>query len=93
MGKYLVELTDIARLHLLQHKKSGNQASIKKISKIILELSEHPFTGVGHPEELKHQLTGIWSRKINQKDRLIYTVNDAVVTVEVLTAIGHCGDK
>ena len=93
MGKYIVALTDIAKEHLAQHKKSGNQASIKKISKIILELSEHPFTGVGQPEELKHQLAGTWSRKINQKDHLIYTVNDEIVTVDVLTAMGHYSDK
>ncbi|GMV77587.1 MAG: hypothetical protein AMXMBFR79_07220 [Chitinophagaceae bacterium] len=71
MGKYLIELSDIAIKHLSQHKKSGNVATINKIETIIEELSEHPYTGTGQPEALKYQLQGYWSRRINHKDRII----------------------
>ena len=62
---------------------------IKKILKILNELKEHPYTGTGNPEELKYELSGFWSRRINKKDRLIYEVQEEVVTVFVVSAFGH----
>lgn len=73
--------------------KSGNQVSIKKIAIILKELSETPYSGEGRPEALKENLTGFWSRQINRKDRLIYTVNDDLVVVDVISAMGHYSDK
>jgi toxin YoeB len=93
MGKYTIELTDLAKKHLLLHKKAGNAATIKKIESILLELSLHPYSGTGKPEELKYDLKGYWSRRINQKDRLIYSVQEHKVTVEVISAMGHYDDK
>lgn len=93
MGKYLVDLTDKAKSDIRKHKKSGNKATIKKITKLIEELENHPTTGTGQVEELKHELTGFWSRRINQKDRMIYTINNKTVTVQVVSAIGHYLDK
>ena len=58
MAKYIVDIETEARLELKKHYLSGNQASIKKIIKILLELTETPFTGVGKPEALKHELSG-----------------------------------
>lgn len=49
--------------------------------------------GVGNPEQLKHNLSGFWSGKINQKDRIVYTVNNLLVSVQVISAIGHYSDK
>lgn len=89
MGKYQVIIKSTAEKDLLAHKKSGDTASIKKILKILNELSEHPFTGIGNPEQLKYELSGYWSRRINKKDRLIYEVNQDIVTVYVVSAIGH----
>lgn len=93
MGKYFVELEHLARKDLKAHFKSGNKSVIKKIEKILLELSETPFSGEGKPEELKYNLEGYWSRRINQKDRMIYRVEDAIVTVFVVSAMGHYTDK
>jgi len=75
------------------HLKSGNKASIAKIEVILLELTEHPYTGAGQPERLKHDLSGFWSRRINHKDRMVYQVNENIVTVEVVSAMGHYFDK
>jgi toxin YoeB len=58
-----------------------------------LELYEHPETGIGNPEKLKYDLTGFWSRQINRKDRLIYLIEDDIVTVTIVSALGHYGDK
>jgi toxin YoeB len=48
---------------------------------------EHPFEGTGKPELLKHNLSGCWSRRINQKDRLIYEVMED--SVHIQSARGH----
>jgi len=48
---------------------------------------------VGNPEALKYELTGFWSRKINQKDRMIYKVDEDIVTVFVISAMSHYGSK
>jgi toxin YoeB len=93
MGKFRVEITELAKKQITQHLKFGNKASIKKIAIILQELSETPYTGVGKPEALKENLSGFWSRQINTKDRLIYTVNDDLVIVDVISAMGHYSDK
>jgi toxin YoeB len=93
MGKFRIEITELAKRQIAKHLKSGNQASIKKIAIILQELSETPYTGVGKPEALKENLSGFWSRQINTKDRLIYTVNDDLVIVDVISAMGHYSDK
>lgn len=93
MGKFRLKIEPKASLEIAKHKKSGNQASIKKIAKILVELSETPFEGIGKPEALKHGLTGFWSREINSKDRMIYRVDDDIVTVFIISAMDHYSDK
>jgi len=93
MGKFRVKIEKQAQEHLALHKKSGNQANINKINKIFVELSEHPEVGTGQPERLKHDLSGLWSRRINKKDRLVYEINNEIVTVFVISAMGHYSDK
>lgn len=89
MGKFRIEVEELAEKEIAKHYKSGDKASIKKIEKIFIELTETPYLGIGNPEALKHELTGYWSRKINKKDRLIYRVAEDVVTVFVISAMGH----
>lgn len=89
MGKYQVIIKATAEKDLSKHKKSGDLASIKKILKILNELKDHPYSGSGNPEPLKFELSGYWSKRINKKDRLIYEVQDDIVTVFVVSALGH----
>lgn len=93
MGKYIVEIQATAEKDLSNHKKAGNKSANLKIIKMLNELSIHPYTGTGKPEQLKYELQGYWSRRINQKDRLIYKVHENIVTVFVLSATGHYSDK
>ncbi len=93
MGKYIIVVEKTAQKELQAIYKSGDKASIKRIEIIIEELSEHPQTGTGKPEQLKFKLSGYWSRQINKKDRLIYKIDEVVVTVFVVSAVGHYGDK
>lgn len=70
------------------HKKSGNKALLKKLLVLLEELTEHPTIGTGKPEQLKHDLTSYWSRRINQEHRLVYKIMDDNV-VRIYSAKGH----
>ena len=93
MGKYFVDFEPKAKEEIKAHLKPGNKANIKKLEKILIELEQTPFEGIGNPEPLKYELSGFWSRKINQKDRMIYKVEEDIVTVFVISAMGHYSDK
>ena len=89
MGKFRLEITADAENDLKKHYKSGDKATIKRIEKILKELSENPFEGTGRPEELKYEYSGFWSRRLNIKDRIIYQVNEEIIVVYIISAIGH----
>jgi toxin YoeB len=93
MGKFRIEIEPSAELEIKFLVKSGNKSIIKKLEKILLELSETPYSGMGNPEPLKNNLSGYWSRRISKKDRLIYSVDENIVTVFVIAALGHYSDK
>jgi toxin YoeB len=65
----------------------------KKLIKLLEELQTHPTMGTGHPEQLKGNRSGQWSRRITEKHRLIYRIDEDVVIVLVLSAYGHYDDK
>lgn len=93
MGKYIIEISDEAKKHLAAHYKSGDKNTISRTERIFKELAETPYSGFASPEPLKGNLSGLWSRQINKKDRLVYQVLDDVVTVIVIAAKGHYNDK
>ena len=66
-------------------KKSGNKAIMNKITALIKDIAEHPYTGIGKPEPLKYELAGYWSRRINSEHRIVYSVDEEVVRVYVLS--------
>jgi toxin YoeB len=53
----------------------------KRIVDLIKDILRQPFTGIGKPEPLKHELKGYWSRRINDEQRLVYKVSDEAVTI------------
>jgi toxin YoeB len=73
--------------------KKSDAAAFKKLEKLLLELIEHPYTGSGNPEMLKHNLAGLYSRRISKKHRLIYAINDTEITVAIISAKEHYGDR
>lgn len=91
--KYTLLFSDRARKHILQWQRSGQKKILQKIYGLIEELKEHPYTGTGKPEQLKEGLTGYWSRRIDKKNRLVYAIEDEVVSVEVVSAKGHYADS
>lgn len=70
-------------------KKSGNKSIMKKITTLIKALEENPFEGVGKPEQLKHNLSGYWSRRINKEHRIIYEVLEEENKIVILSLKGH----
>jgi toxin YoeB len=57
---------------------------------LIEAVSRDPFSGIGKPEPLKHQLAGCWSRRSNDRHRLVYRVNGQ--TLVILSCIYHYGE-
>lgn len=53
----------------------------RKIIELIKDIDRHPFQGLGKPEALKHDLSGYWSRRINQEHRLVYKVTDNEIVI------------
>jgi len=53
----------------------------KKIVSLIIDICREPFTGIGKPEPLKHDLSGCWSRRITAEHRLVYTVEKDTVKI------------
>lgn len=93
MGQFAIILESNAEKELKKHLKTSDKATIKRIDQIFEELKVHPKIGIGKPEALKHNLSGYWSRRINKKDRLIYKVDDEIVTIFIISAMGHYSDK
>ncbi len=90
---YTLEFSNTALIDIEKHKKSGDKPTLRKIEKLLNELMKHPITGTGQPEMLKHDLAGLYSRRINKKHRLVYAINEQIVTVNILSAWSHYGDK
>ena len=92
MTRYHVDIKEKAQLDLKRLQKD-EPLSYKKALKLIAELYEHPTTGTGHPEPLKGDPKGRWSRRVSGKHRLVYRILDTEVIVLVLSAYGHYEDK
>ena len=54
---------------------------VERINKLIKEAQREPFAGIGKPEPLLGDLAGFWSRRIDEKNRLVYEVTDAAITI------------
>lgn len=70
--------------------QSQDRKTLKKINDLLKAVSREPFSGDGKPEPLKGE-KGKWSRRINEKDRLVYAFRDGTVTV--YQCRGHYTDK
>ena len=70
-------------------KATGNIRVMKRISKLLADILEHPFTGIGKPEPLKGEQHGLWSRRITDEHRLVYSISNGMVYVYVLSLRFH----
>lgn len=90
---YELVLMPEAEKHLKEWRKSGQKKTLKKIADLFEELRQHPTTGTGHVEQLKGNYSGYWSREINKSDRMIYSIEDDKVIVNVISLKSYYGDK
>jgi len=58
-----------------------DKKTLRRINKLIEDAKRQPFKGLGKPEPLKGNLSGYWSRRINDTDRLVYGVSDSALTI------------
>ena len=89
---YKLDYTDKAMMDM-QRLKNEEPKAFQKLSKLLEELMDHPKPGTGHPEQLKGNRSGLWSRRITKKHRLVYEIHDNKIIVLVLTAYVHYDDK
>ncbi len=60
--------------------QSTDKAMLKKVNSLIKEIERMPFEGSGKPEPLKHNLAGMWSRRLTLEHRIVYKIeNESVV--------------
>jgi toxin YoeB len=89
---YSIDFTKTARRDVSRLEKSEPQ-TFKKIEKLFSELVVHLYTGSGKPKPLGGERTGQWSRRITEKHRLVYQVEETRITILVISAYGHYDDK
>lgn len=61
--------------------QTQDRRTLKRINQLIAAVIRDPFAGIGKPEPLKHILSGAWSRRIDDKNRLVYYVTDSHVII------------
>jgi len=69
-----------------------DKKTLRQINKLIEDIERNGYSGIGKPEPLRGELSGWWSRRIDEKNRLVYRLigNEAV---EISQCKGHYGDK
>jgi toxin YoeB len=71
MSKRLLPWTDESWKDYL-YWQTQDKKKLKRINKLITDAARSPFEGIGKPEPLKENLTGFWSRRIDETNRLVY---------------------
>jgi toxin YoeB len=79
---------DAWEAYLYWHEQ--DKKTLKRINLLITAAARDPFAGIGKPEPLRGELTGYWSRRIDDTNRLVYRAGDAEVVV--VACRFHYGD-
>ena len=58
-----------------------DKKTLKRINKLITDTKRSPFDGIGKPEPLKENLSGFWSRRIDDTNRLVNAIDDSKLTI------------
>ena len=61
--------------------QSQDRRTLKKLNALIKDIQRGPFTGAGKPEPLKGELAGFWSRRMDEKNRVVYRQEGDVVSI------------
>lgn len=83
-------ITAIRFITDLQHWITVDHRVALRILRMVVDVARDPFTGIGKPEPLKHNLAGHWSRRVDDEHRLLYRFDGS--RVEFVSARWHYGD-
>ena len=61
--------------------QSNNKKNLKRVNQLIKDICRTPYEGIGKPEPLKGNLTGFWSRRIDEEHRIVYAVETDVIVI------------
>jgi toxin YoeB len=61
--------------------QTQDKKTLKKLNSLIKDIQRHPFEGIGKPEPLKDNLSGWWSRQIDEKNRIVYRVEEGDIII------------
>ncbi len=86
---YKIKLMPNAKRHLEFWAKSGQKKVLQKLEILMKELEEHPQNGIGQVEQLKGNMSGLWSRRLDKSSRLVYSIDENVKLVVIMSAKGH----
>ena len=67
--------------------QNENRQILKRINELIKDIERNGNMGIGKPEPLKHELSGFWSRRINNEHRLIYSIEGN--NINIISCLGH----
>jgi len=76
-----IVLSDKAEEHIAYWNETNNKAVQKRITALKNAIIASPYSGIGKPEPLKYELTGKWSRRIDRKNRFIYSVENNILNI------------
>ena len=71
--------------------QTEDKKTLKKINKLIKDIQREPYSGIGKPEPLSEDLSGWWSRRIDEKNRIVYKQDDDAVVIA--SCKEHYSDK
>lgn len=61
--------------------QTQDKRTLKRINQLVKDMSRNPFEGIGKPEPLKGTLSGFWSRRIDEENRIVYAVEDENICI------------
>lgn len=67
--------------------QTKDKKTLKRINALLQDIKRNPFEGIGKPEPLKHNLSGFWSRRIDDENRIVYYETDGIVYI--VACCGH----
>lgn len=71
--------------------QTQDRKALKRINQLLEDIDRNGYDGIGKPEPLKHEFQGFWSRRIDDRNRLVYRIeNDKI---EIAQCGSHCRDK
>lgn len=86
-----VSFTDRGLEDYMFWQTAHDKKTLKRLNALILDVKRNPFNGIGKPELLKDDLSGCWSRRIDEKNRLVYYEENG--TIVIVACRGHYDDK